>query len=315
MHFTKTADKTSVTKNEKVAYTIAVDIPKYPEDAADKSFYVSDLLPDGLKIDTASIKVQVKNTETDVVEDVATDDYTLATTETSFKLSVDTSQYAAGWSLNGGKQLVITYTATFNNNNTTAVNSKETNTATFDYSIDPSYANRHIQTTASADVTTFGIKINKYDSGDGNTKLANAKFDLYRTATQAEIDENKAVTIPHTDIYGIKLEGSRATGDNGIAVFEKYEANADKYDYYLVEVAAPSGYNLLVEAVKVNFADNKVDGNGYYTVDIANNSMIEMPITGGFSTVIFYVIGIALMLSALAAYIIFLKIVKAKENR
>ena len=324
MHFTKTADKTSVTKNEKVAYTIAVDIPEYPEGAADKSFYVSDLLPDGLKIDTAtaSIKVQVKNTETDVVEDVATDDYTLDTTPTSqytFKLSVDTSQYAAGWSGNGGNQLVITYIATFNNNNTTAVNSKETNTATFDYSIDPSYAGRHIQTTASADVTTFGIKINKYDSGDENTKLANAKFDLYRTATQAEIDAGKSVKIPHTEIQGIKLEGDKATdnkGDNkGVAAFEKYEANSDKYDYYLVEVAAPSGYNLLVEAVKVNFADKEVDGDGYYTVNIPNISMIEMPITGGFSTVSFYVIGIALMLSALTAYVIFLKIVKAKENR
>lgn len=318
MHFTKSADKTSVTKNEKVAYTITVDIPDYPDDATDKSFYVSDLLPDGLKIDTASIKVQVKNSETNVVEDVSTDDYTLAKTPTSqytFKLSVDTSQYAAGWSGKGGNQLVITYTATFNNNNTTAVNSKETNTATFDYSIDPSYANRHIQTTASADVTTFGIKINKYDSGNEDTKLANAKFDLYRTATQAEIDGNKAETIPHTKIQGIKLEGSKATGDNGTAVFEKYEANADKYDYYLVEVAAPSGYNLLVEAVKVNFTDDKVDGNGYYTVNIPNISMIEMPITGGFSTVSFYVIGIALMLSALAAYVIFLKIVKAKENR
>lgn len=315
MHFTKTADKTSVTKGDKVAYTIAVDIPKYPANAADKSFYVSDLLPDGLKIDTASIKVQVKNTETNVVEDVLTDAYTLDTTPTSqytFKLSVDTSQYAAGWSGNGGKQLVITYTATFNNNNTTAVNSKETNTATFDYSIDPNFTGRHIQTTASADVNTFGIKINKYDSGNENTKLANARFDLYRTATH---DAGNSVKIPHTDIYGIKLEGSKATGDKGIDVFEKYEANADKYDYYLVEVAAPSGYNLLVEAVKVNFADNEVDGDGYYTVNIPNISMIEMPVTGGFSTVIFYVIGIALMLSALAAYIIFLKKVKAKENR
>lgn len=282
---------------------------------ADKSFYVSDLLPDGLKIDTASIKVQVKNTETNVVEDVLTDAYTLDTTPTSqytFKLSVDTSQYAAGWSGNGGKQLVITYTATFNNNNTTAVNSKETNTATFDYSIDPNFTGRHIQTTASADVNTFGIKINKYDSGNENTKLANARFDLYRTATH---DAGNSVKIPHTDIYGIKLEGSKATGDKGIAVFEKYEANADKYDYYLVEVAAPSGYNLLVETVKVNFADNDVDGDGYCTVNIPNISMIEMPVTGGFSTVIFYVIGIALMLSALAAYIIFLKKVKAKENR
>ena len=317
MHFTKTADKTSVTKGDKVAYTIAVDIPAYPDEAIDKSFYVSDLLPDGLTIDTSSIKV-LRN-GADITKQAGTqyvlDDAANKTTQPyyTFKLSVSTQQYADNWSTDGGKQLVITYTATLNNN--ASVNSKQTNTATFDYSIDPSYAGRHIQTTASADVTTFGIKINKYDSGNKNTKLANAKFDLYRTATQAEIDANKAVKIPHTEIQGIKLEAGKATDNDGVAVFEKYEANADKYDYYLVEVAAPSGYNLLVEAVKVNFADNKVDGNGYYTVDIANNSMIEMPITGGFSTVSFYVIGIALMLSALTAYVIFLKIVKAKENR
>lgn len=319
MHFTKTADKTSVTKGDKVAYTIAVDIPDYPDEATDKSFYVSDLLPDGLTIDTSSIKVQVKNTETNVVEDVAIDAYTLAKTPTSqftFKMSVDNEQYAAGWSENGGKQLVITYTATFNNNNTTAVNSPETNTATFDYSVDPNFTGRHIQTTASADVTTFAIKINKYDSGNKDTKLANAKFDLYRTATQAEIDAKKSVTIPHTEIQGIRLEADKATDNDGVAVFEKYEANGEKYNYYLVEVAAPSGYNLLLDAVKVNFSDNDIATTaGVYTVNIANNSMIEMPVTDGFSTVIFYVIGIALMLTALTAYIIFLKKVKAKENR
>lgn len=68
--------------------------------------------------------------------------------------------------------------------------------------------------------------------------------------------------------------------------------------YYLVETQAPSGYNLLTNAVKVNFADNDVDSNGVYTVDVANNSGIQFPITGGTGTVIFTVIGIALMAGA-----------------
>lgn len=51
----KSADKTSVTKNEKVTYTITVEIPTYATGAVDKSFYVSDLLPDGLTIDPASM--------------------------------------------------------------------------------------------------------------------------------------------------------------------------------------------------------------------------------------------------------------------
>lgn len=312
MHFQKTADKTSVTKNEKVAYTIAVDIPDYPDEATDKSFYVSDLLPDGLTIDTDSISVKADGTD---VSDTA---YTLDTAPTSkytFKMSVDNSQYAAGWSEHGGKQLVITYTATLNKNGTTAVNVPETNTATFDYSIDPNFANRHIQTTASVAVNTFAIKINKYVEGDESTKLADAKFDLYRTATQTEIDGGLAVTIPYTSIDGIKLEGDKVTDENGVTAFEKYEANADRYDYYVVEVEPPPGYIYLIEAIKVNFAESDVDANGYYTVDITNRASVQLPITGGNGTVIFFVSGIAAIGAALTAYIIYRIKIKSKENK
>lgn len=191
----KTADKTSVTKNEKVTYTIKVDVPTYASQAVDKSFYVADLLPDGLTIDVGSIKVQIEGV------DVAAAAYTLETTPTAeytFKLNVFTAQYAANWSANGGKQLVVTYTATLNNNNTTAVNVKETNTVTFDYSNYPYVENSHAQKRDTVDVTTFEIKIDKFVKNQETNKLAGAKFDLYRTATQAEIDAGLAVTIPHT---------------------------------------------------------------------------------------------------------------------
>ena len=312
---TKTADKTSVTKNEKVTYTITVNIPTYATGAVDKSFYVSDLLPDGLTIDTDSIKVQIDGT------DVNTAAYTLdktANTTTApyytFKLSVDTGKYAARWSANGGKQLVITYTATLNNNDTTAVNVKETNTVTFDYSNYPYVENSHAQKTATVDVTTFAIKIDKYVNGDDSTKLAGAKFDLYRTATTAEVGAGLAVTIPHTTIEGILLESGLTTDANGAATFAKYEANGTKYDYYLVETQAPSGYNILDNAVKLNFTDADVAGTaGVYTVKVPNSSGIQLPITGGTGTVIFTIIGIALMVGAVVLFVVSRK--KAKESK
>ena len=177
----KSADKTSVTKNEKVTYTITVDIPTYASQAVDKSFYVSDLLPDGLTIDTDSIKVQIDGIDVDTA--AYTLDMTANTTTEpyyTFKLSVDTDQYAEKWSANGGKQLVITYTATLNDNDTTQVNTKETNTVTFDYSNYPFVANSHAQKTDTVDVTTFAIKIDKFVKDQEATKLAGAKFDLYR---------------------------------------------------------------------------------------------------------------------------------------
>ena len=307
----KAANKTSVTKKEKVTYTITVDIPTYASQAVDKSFYVSDLLPNGLTIDPASIKVQIDGTDVDTAA------YTLDTTavaEYTFKLSVSAEQYTDNWSANGGKQLVITYTATLNNNDTTAVNVKQTNTVTFDYSNYPYVENSHNQKTDTVDVTTFAIKIDKYVKNDEDAKLANAKFDLYRTATHAEVIAGSAVNIPYTNVNGIKLESDLVTDANGTATFAKYEANGTNYDYYLVETQAPSGYNILDNAVKVNFTDTEVEATaGVYTVKVPNSSGIQLPITGGTGTVIFTIIGIALMVGAVVLFVVSRK--KAKESK
>lgn len=305
---TKTADKTSVTKNEKVAYTVAVDIPTYSAEATDKTIYVSDLLPDGLTIDTASINVKIDGAD---VNPTAYNLDTTATKDYTFKLSVSTQQYTNSWTNQGGNKLVITYTATLNNDNTTEVNVIETNTATFDYSFYPYVENSHKQKTDKVDVTTFAIKIDKYVAGSHATKLADAKFDLYRTATDAEIAAGVTENIPHTTINGIKLESNVVTNDSGVATFEKYEANGEKYDYYLVETQAPHGYNILAEAVKVNFTDAEAT-NGVYTVKVPNSSGITLPITGDEGIVIFTVIGIAFMGGAVILFVLFHK--KAKAN-
>lgn len=307
----KSANKTSVTKKEKVEYTITVDIPTYLDEAKDKTFYVSDKLPDGLTIDTGSIKVQVGG------GDVAAAAYTLDTPaiagDYTFKLSVSNDQYA-NWKTNAGiNPLVITYTATLNDNDTTEVNTKETNTVTFDHSYYPyvTSAGSHVQKTDTVDVTTFAIKVNKFKAGEDTTKLANAKFDLYRTVYEGETGEN----IPHANVQGVKLE-SGITDADGAITFAKYEANGAKYDYYLVETQAPSGYNLLTNAVKVNFTDTQVEATaGIYTVDVENSSGIQLPITGGTGTVIFTVIGIALMAGAVVLLVFSRKKAKTDGNK
>ena len=315
---TKTADKTSVTKNEKVVYTITVDIPTYADNTTDKSFYISDKFPDGLKLDPASIKVSSGGTD---ITDQANTAYTLDTTATAdyaFKLSVSTQQYTDSWTNEGGKQLVITYTATLNDNATTTVNVKETNTATFDYSFYPYDADSHKQKTYAYAVNTFAIKIDKFafngiNTGDKTNKLSGAKFDLYRTATTEGTNAGGTINIPHTNVQGIKLESDLVTDNNGSATFKKYEANGTKYDYYLVETQAPHGYNILAEAVKVNFTGADVEAtNGVYTVEVPNSSGITLPITGDEGIVIFTVIGIALMVGAVILFVLFRK--KAKAN-
>ena len=312
----KTADKTSVTKNEKVAYTVTVDIPTYGAEATDKTFYVSDLLPDGLTLDTASIAVKIDGAAVDAAA-YTLDIDTNATAGYTFKLSVDSAKYVANWTANAGKKLVITYTATLKDDNTTAVNAKETNKATFDYSYYPYVTDSHKQITKTVDVTTFALKIDKYDNADESTKLSGAKFDLYRTATQADVDAGiTTVKIPHTEIQGILLESDKTTNTNGVETFEKYEANGNKYDYYLVETKAPSGYNILDNAVKVNFTDANVSTTaGVYTVEVPNSSGFKLPITGGEGVVLFSVIGIVFMGGAVFLFIMTRKKAKANDKK
>lgn len=303
----KAADKTSVTKGENVNYTVTVDIPTYGADAADKSFSVSDLLPDGLTLNISSIKVQIDGA------DVDKSTYTLDTTETddyTFKISVSNDNYSS-WSANAEKKLIITYTAQLNRDDTTAVNVKETNTATFDYSYYPYVANSHKTQSSTANVTTFAIQIDKYQENDDTKKLEGAVFNLYRTAYSGETETD---TIPLTSKEGILLESGLETDENGSALFAKYEANGSKYDYYLVETKAPSGYNILGEAIKINFSDDDVaKTNGIFTVKVPNSSGIQLPITGGTGTVVFSVIGIILMIAAVAMLVIYKKRARNKK--
>lgn len=310
----KTADKTSVTKGEKVKYTIEADIPTYASDTADRTFSITDKMADGLALDYDSLTLTVNDTSVDsaayTLDKNAGDNYT-------FKISVDNTQYDASWRGNAAKKLVITYTATLNNDTTTEVNVAETNTATFDYSFYPYVAGSHNQQTDTVDVKTFEIKVDKYKSGESSTKLNGATFALYRTLLDGETG---GMEIPLAKDLGNPIQGklleTLTTADGGVALFKKYEANGTKYDYYLVETNAPSGYNLLANAIKVNFTDTDVAAkDGVYTVQVENSSGIELPITGGMGTVIFTALGIVLMGTALTAYIIFRKKVKAKESR
>ena len=109
-------------------------------------------------------------------------------------------------------------------------------------------------------------------------------------------------------------DGRDLTDADGAATFAKYEANGTNYDYYLVETQAPSGYNILDNAVKVNFTDAEVEATaGVYTVKVPNSSGIQLPITGGTGTVIFTIIGIALMVGAVVLFVVSRK--KEKESK
>ncbi len=166
-------------------------------------------------------------------------------------------------------------------------------------------------------VYTCGINLLKHATGDEGNLLSGATFQLARKATEAEIaaGEYKILVtgrkvnekVVYVEFYdNAALEGSKVdavTTDVGKAVIYGLEAG----DYYLVEVKAPEGYNLLSYPVAVTLnQDSHLERN---TLKIANSNQFKLPETGGMGTTIFTTSG--MMILAIAVVLL---LNKKKEN-
>lgn len=238
-----------------------------------------------------------------------------------FEFTVSKTQYNDTWQAKaaGNIQLVITYKATLDDAATSDdvianFGTKENNKADYTYVTYPFTTDAAEKTkSAEVDVNSFIIKIDKYAKGDTGKKLDGATFSLYRTLRAGET--TPTVEIPATGVIkkqGILLEAGLTTNENGVIQFQKYEANGNNYDYYLVETKAPYGYNLLRNAIEVHFTDENVSATqGIYTVPVANSTGFQLPITGDTGTILMSVIGLVLMGGA----VVLLLLRKRKASR
>ena len=129
---------------------------------------------------------------------------------------------------------------------------------------------------------TYKAQINKHVLGDSNKKLGGAVFEIYSDSALS------------------KKVGTVTTDENGFAEF----SGLGEGKYYLKEVTAPTGYSLLKlpTEIEIKYDESLVDSEtGEYcgpVVDIANQKVSALPITGGMGTIIFTLVGILLIGSA-----------------
>ena len=180
-------------------------------------------------------------------------------------------------------------------------------------------------------VYTFKIDIEKVSDKKVNgqpEKLGDVKFDLYKKVDEETNDAVKGSTIGITDAtdrdaYYIKVGNQLTTNADG----EISKAGLSKGTYYLLETETKSGYNLLKEPVKVELNigyeeewaeskkyedgvltkhDTKVNRKQYFgTIEgttvgnvkttIINRKGFDLPVTGGFGTLLFSAIGALLV--------------------
>ncbi|MCD7947805.1 MAG: SpaH/EbpB family LPXTG-anchored major pilin [Oscillospiraceae bacterium] len=206
--------------------------------------------------------------------------------------------------VNASTVIVIEFTAELTED-AALYDEANTNEVTLTYSNDPDDSSEYGTDDDEVLVYTYELQISKVDADDDTVGLEGAVFSLYRDA---------ACTDPVIE---------NVTSDtDGYLSFQGLDAGT----YYLKEITAPAGYNLLADAIEITITHTlNTAGDDYDTVTftlsdgtvleegstgvynlltVANNKGIELPSTGGMGTVIFTVVGIIVIAGAASAYVV-----------
>lgn len=278
------------------------------------TFNFKDTLSKGLTFEQVkSVKVEDKTLSVNT-------DYTVTPpTAPNNTLTVAMNDFKAKQQANAGKKITVTYTATLNKDAVVG-GAGNVNSATIQYSNNPSTNGTGDSEPSKVRVFTYGFTVDKYTGDqytDAATRLAGAKFTLapkngepmsfvqvnagsgtvkaeYRVANAGETGATTTITTPangKVEFRGLK---------NG--------------EYTLTETEAPAGYNKLASAigVKVNGQNDGTDttnatvtitynndnGSSYNqtasngVIPVRNKSGVTLPGTGGMGTIAFTVIGV-----------------------
>lgn len=285
------------------------------------TFNFKDTLSKGLTYGDIT-SVTVEGVDAPLVKDT---DYTVTTTPAAAGntlLTVGMTDFKNKQQTNAGKKITVTYTATLNENAVVG-GAGNVNSATIQYSNDPSSTGTGESEPDKVRVFTYGFTVDKYTGdnyNDAATRLAGAEFTLTAKGDTSAIKfvQVNAGSATKDAVYRVAKAGETAgttttitTPANGKVVFQGLKNG----EYTLTETKAPAGYNKLASAigVKVNGSNDGTDttnatvnitynnDNNDTTYDqIASNGVIPvqnksgaiLPGTGGMGTIAFTVIGV-----------------------
>lgn len=237
-----------------------------------------DEMTDGLDWDGTIESVKIGTLELKADED----DYELTADDDmkGFTLKMDLislyDKYGSEFKVNTDTEVtpvVVTYKATYTGS--TAEDGNANNKAWVDYT------NATSSNADEADVYNGKIIVTKVDSKQ-TEKLAGAEFELLDANKDAVLDED-----------GKPVTGT--TGEDGVVTF----TNLPSGTYYVRETKAPKGYVKKDDPIQVVISASENELHVVRNVTCFNT---KVPFTGGSGTLLFTVIGLAVMGGAGAAY-------------
>ena len=300
-------DKNDADIGQTVNFQVTINVKK-----GAKNYVMHDQMTTGLTFDASSVKVYNEDGTA-----VAGENYTVKTTDRKDSTCTFEIEFKQTYldTITADTTLTVEYSATLNEN--AKVGEAETNKAKL------TWGDKSETVWEETKTYTWKIDVYKYtvvkatEEGKENSEkaLADAQFVLYKTVENvkyyAVVDANNKITGWTTE--GVKPEEGADASKTYASVFTtpasgKFTITGlDSDTYYLEEIVAPAGYNLLKAPITVTV---KNDGTVTYgdnstgEVRVLNSTGTELPSTGGMGTTIFYVLGGVLMAGAFVLLVV-----------
>ena len=313
--------------------------PNDPEKSSIHVYYASDKEgTDKTVIDPSDYNITTPGTETE--------------TKCSFEIAFSDLKKVSGVSANS--YIIVEYTAELNTNAEIGLPGNP-NDVYLEFSNNPNAGGEGDTGETTKDtviVFTYELDVTKVDGANENTKLANAQFVFLNTdKTQVAsvdsngkfagwialtaIDTNKDSTYTAAEFAAYDESNTNKVILTSDAEGEFGVSGIDDGTYYLREIVAPSGYNLLPGDVQLVITATTSNGQDYMendfhdtpgemltalnlsvtigsstsagtgdastgivSTEVQNNQGATLPETGGIGTRIFYAVGAVLMIGA-----------------
>ena len=320
--------------NEKFQFQLTATLPDSTNRAYDYydkySVIFHDTLSDGItydKDDELDSVVIKSNGNTYNITDSSK--YTIDTTDlesqNSFVVNIDVKACAkdAGFDLNDGATITVTYTAHLNDKayvNTAGGSTSNINKVYLTYSNNPKDESSIGKTPESTPVYVYTYQLNntKHQDTEKGPALEGACFRLYSdeactNQSEVQLYQKDGFYYPIKDVLGKEAVEMKSAANGTFNV-----KGLDAGTYYLKEITPPDGYSackVIPVTIKADHSRNdqvNLEGSNL-TNDIVNIKAggITLPSTGGIGTTLFYVVGGGLMVAA----IVLLVTKKRMENK
>ena len=317
--------------NEEFQFQLIATLPAsenngHAYDYYDKySVIFHDTLSDGITYDRPDSVVIKSNGKTSVIPNDSSK-YTIGLESQNYLVvkipDVKACAKDAGFDLNDGATITVTYTAHLNENAAVNGSAENKNSVRLQYSNNPrpdgEYWGYTPNYTPESEVYVYTYQLNntKHQNTENGPVLQGAGFRLYSDAdykNEVELYQDGKFYYPIKNASNKQAVEMKSAEDGTFNV-----KGLDAGTYYLKETTTPEGFTpcsvIPPVTIKANHKGNQVDLNDSTlstTIINKKDGGITLPSTGGIGTTIFYVVGGGLMVAA----IVLLVTKKRMENK